>query len=144
MAEVIKGLGVVWGANLFDPSITGTGTNTGAYATGKVQSVKYDHGADKVEVKGDDGDVKAVVFTNVVEKITVDVVPTGSSVANAVSSNVLPAIGQDITIIDTGDSELNAAVYMYESGSKNRSVDGAATITMNLCRYGLATLSTVS
>lgn len=144
MAEVIKGLGVVWSTDLFKIDSTTTAGNTGTFASGKVQSVSYEHGADKAEVKGDDGEVKSVIFSNVNERITVEVVPTGTTIALAVASNVLPAIGADVTIVDTGDSELNAAVFMYESGSKRRTVDGAAVLTMNLVRYGLATMSTAA
>ena len=140
MAEVIKGLGVVWGANLFS-AVAATPNTTYGTATGKVQSVSYEHNSEKVEVKGDDGEVQAVIFFNTTEKITVDVIPIGATIAAAVTNNVLPTIGSNVTITDTADSEFNAAVFIYDGGSKRRTVDGAAVLTMNLVRYNQATLA---
>lgn len=138
MAEVIKGLGVVWSTDALAVS------GTGVFATGKIQSIRYNFGGDVAEIKGDNGEVKAVVFSNDIENITIEVVPTGSSVANANSSFVLPARGADVAITDSADGEINSTTFMFIDGDKNRTVDGAATLTMNLRRYGGATLSTVS
>lgn len=145
MAEVVKGLGVVWGTNLFSGAASNgnIGTVSGT-RYGVVQSVRYSIGSDVAEVKGDDAEVLAIILSNVIENITVEVVPTGATIATAVANNILPTIGDDVVITDTGDSELTSTTFMFLGGDKNRTVDGAATLTFNLRRYGLATKSTVA
>ena len=138
MAEVIKGTGVIWSTDGLSLSATGL------YAAGKIQSVRYNLGGDVTEIKGDDAEVKAVIFSNSIENMTIEVVPTGSTIAAAVANFILPARGADVTITDTVDGEINSAVFMFVDGDKNRTVDGAGTLTMNIRRYGGATLSTVA
>jgi hypothetical protein len=137
-AEIVKGTGVVWSTAGLSMSATGL------YAAGKIQSISYELNGDVVEVKDDNAAVAAVVLANDIENLTVEVVPTGSTIAAAVANFILPARGADVTITDTVDGEINSAVFMFIDGSKNRTVDGVGTLTMNIRRYGAATLSTIA
>ena len=137
-AEIVKGTGLVWSTSGLSISATG------AYAAGKIQSVKYELNGETVEVNDEDGDVAAVVFFADVEKLTLEVVPTGATVSAAAGNFILPARGADVAITDTVDGEINSTTFMFMSGSKNRTVKGVATLTMECERKGRATLSTIT
>ena len=150
-AEIVKGLGVVWGVAGFAAGATGISSNDKlgdaaalASATGKVQSVKYDLDGKTAEVSDENGDCAAVIFFADTEKITVEVVPSGATIAAAVLNWILPARGADVTITDTVDTEITTKVFMFMRGTKNRTVEGVGTMSFELERKGAATLSTIA
>jgi hypothetical protein len=125
--SVQKGTALVWGVGGF--SLDGTGV----YATGIVQSVQYSLGGEEAETRGPDGKVENVVFYAKKEELTVEVIPSGSSIADAKGNAVLPARGADVTVAtDVGGF---GETFIFVTGSINQRVDGACSLTMNLRRY---------
>jgi len=136
--SVQKGTGIVWSLPNFALS------GTGVYATGIVQSVSYGLGGDEAETKGSDGVVKSLNLYNRKEEITVEVVPSGATLAAAKACAILPDLGADITVADTDDTGSQiigsstgdgTGTYIFISGNVNKRVDGATTLTMVLRRY---------
>jgi len=138
-----KGTGVKW-------SIETTFTGTGVYATGIVQSVKYGLDGDQKKIKGADGKTVTRIFSDTIETITIEVIPSGTTLALAKASYVLPARGADITVVDSDDSEIagsgtsdGTGTYIFISGEKTTTIDGEAVLTMVLER-GEKHLATVA
>lgn len=136
--SVQKGTGLVWG--LAGVALSGTGV----YATGIVQSVQYNLGGDEAETRGNDGNVRNIVFYAGKEDMTVEVIPSGATLAAAKACSILPARGADVTVADSDDTGSQivgsgtsdgTGTYIFVSGTVNKRVDGACTLTMVLRRY---------
>lgn len=133
--SVQKGAGVVWSHGV-------TATGTGVFATGIVESVEYEQSPETDEkTYGADGKVKNRVFADTLERIVLNVIPTGATIAAAKSANVLPAIGADITIVDADDSEIagsgssdGTGTYVYVGGSKTKNIRGKGMLRMTVER----------
>ena len=111
----------------------------GQLGTGTVQSVDFAEEADEKEIKGADGDVKAVIFSNARETCTLEIIPSGATLAAAKTANVIPAVGQTITITDADDAEVasTTALWICTGASKRKSIDGESVITVNCRRYAV-------
>lgn len=136
--SVQKGVGVIWGLGGF--SVSGTGV----YATGQVQSVRYTLGGQETEIKGADGVTLSLVLFGHMDSITVEVIPSGATLAAAKACGILPARGADITVADTDDTGSQivgsstgngTGTYIFTGGTVNKGVADACTITMELRRY---------
>lgn len=139
MASVQKGasgFGVVWSLGT---SVSGTGVA----ATSSVQSVDFAEEADTKDIKGADGATKCKVFSDQRQTLTIEVVPTGATIAAAKLCNIVPALGADITITDADDAEVAASTWICTGASKRKTIDGEVRITMNLVKHG-DTLSTIA
>jgi hypothetical protein len=143
MAAIQKGSsgnGVIWSMGI---GISGTGV----LATFKQSNADYTESSKEKEIPGADGETTTLVLYDTKMDLTVDVVPSGATVAAAKSCNILPAIGADVTITDsqeTGSPSEVAAQYICMGGTKRYQIDGEEHITMNLRRYGVGTLSTIA
>jgi hydrogenase maturation factor HypF (carbamoyltransferase family) len=127
MSAVIKGTGIVW-------SVGGI-TYAAAIAGAKyVQSVRVGRTSEKAEVKDNGGTIKAVVFHGFKKTLALTVVPAHATTQSGAQTSMdqhqlqagtLVAIADDIgTIID--------ANYNVISTTQNRTVDGVATIDLEL------------
>jgi hypothetical protein len=132
MAETVNGtLGVVWGIAM---GMSGTGV-TGSFAT---QSLQFSADADEAEIRNGKGAVVTDIFYNQRQTITIEVIPTGTTIALARTNNVLPAPGAIVTVTDTEDTELagtNSGKYIFVRGSKSKSNTGATSLSMELKQY---------
>ena len=138
MASVQKGtFGVVWGL--------GTTVSASGLGTCTVQSVDFGVETKKKEIVSSDGETRCVVYHDQQDAITIEVVPSGATIAAAKTAGAsgLPAIGADVTITDSDDSEVAASTWVFEGGSKRKTVDGEVRVTMNLRKFG-TTLPTIS
>lgn len=144
--SVQKGSGIRWSLPNF--ALTGTGV----YATGIVHSVQYGLDGDRAQVKGADGVDVTDIFYNTKDTLTVEVVPSGATLAAAKACVVLPVRGADITVADTDDTGSQmigsgtgngTGTYKFISGSINLRADQTATLTMVLER-GETHLATVA
>lgn len=144
MASVQKGVGVVWSL------VTGgTGAGMGTFVN---QSTDYDLSpGSEVEIKGLDGATKCLILADPKEALTLEVVPSGATLAAAKAANILPALGADITITDADDTEIagsgtgaGTGTYIFMGGRKNKTTDGVSRLTFNLRRYSDTHLATVS
>lgn len=138
--SVQKGTPVLW-------SVATTASATGL-GTGLVQSVTFTPSATKTEIKGADGATKTEVYSNPMESITLEIIPTGTtSVASVVAT--LPEIGADLTVVDSVDTEIAGSSgttnrYIVDSASKSRSVDSAVKLTVTAHRYTAGELTTIT
>lgn len=134
MAETINGIvGVVWGIGV--TGLTGSGISTFV-----PQSLQFSAEADEAEIRNGKGQVVTDIFYNQRHTITIEVIPTGATIAAARTSNVLPAPGAIITVVESSaeDAELtgtNSAKYIFVRGSKSKSNTGATSISMELKQY---------
>lgn len=133
MAETLKGLGIIWGVN----GKTFTGFST---ATFKTQTLSLNRTADKAEVKNESGEVVGQVFYNEKKALSLSVVPSGSSIANAGTAldNLLPAIGTTITVADSTNATVDGhhtGKYNLTSASLRFTNEGVATIDMEMEQF---------
>lgn len=132
MAETINGTkGVVWG---LATGMSGTGV-TGGF---EPQSLQFQAESDEATVRNGKGQEVVDIFYNQRQTITIEVVPTGSTVANARTANVVPLPGAIVTITDTEDTELagtNSGKYICVRASKAKSNTGETRITMELKQW---------
>ena len=128
MANVQRGtIAVSWS---LVTTVSGTGVGTGT-----VQSVDFTEESDEKSIKGADGATACVVFSDQRQTCTVEIIPSGTTKALAKAANVLPAVGATITLTDADDTEVAATTWIFLGGSKRKSVDDNAVITMNLRKY---------
>lgn len=80
------------------------------------------------------GITKTVVFYDTVTRLTLEVIPTGTS------SYDIPTPGTVVTVADSTDSQI-AGKYLVESASKEESSEGETRITLELVQYGGITLT---
>lgn len=120
MAEVIKGLGIRWGAQ----GITMTAGIVSSTSGQKVQSIDFERTAEIGEIKNDLGETVGEVYYNGKKTLRLTVIPCAVSgtntVANATSSvdGHLIAPGTKITIVD-GSGTIMDGDYNLDS-SKGR------------------------
>ena len=130
MAEVVTGKAVVWGLS------------TGATATGMgtflAQSADFSVDGEMVEVRNSSGEVVGQVHYNPKQSLTMEVIPTGTAIADAKSANILPLPGTVVTVTDTNDTEVagtNSGKYIFIKGSKRKSNTDVVKLTFELMQY---------
>ena len=132
MANVQRGtIAVSWS---LITSVSATSPDTGV-GTGTVQSVDFTEESDEKAIKGADGATACLVFSDQRQTCTIEIIPSGATKALAKAANVLPNVGTTITLTDTEDAEVAATTWIFLGGSKRKSVDDNAVITMNLRKY---------
>jgi hypothetical protein len=131
MAETIRGTkAVVWALST-SATATGMGTFT-------AQSAGFSTDSDKVELRDNRGEVITEIYYNAKEMLTMEVVPTGTTIALAKAANILPAPGAIVTVTDADDTEVaggSGAEYLFVSGSKAKSNTDMVKLTFNMIRY---------
>jgi hypothetical protein len=132
MAETIKGVGIVWGVN----GISLTAGIVSGTTLAKTQSFNFDRSADKAEIRDGDGEVCGQAFYNAKRTLSLTVVPTGTSLANAVTSADAwtPAPGTLITIVDA-DGAIVDGNYNLISAKLRGSNTEARMADIELERY---------
>lgn len=132
MAETQRGVGVVWGISTSGVTYSGSGTL-------RHQSQQFSRSADSDETRDELGEVINVTTYNQQQELQLTVVPSGSTMAAAKSSNIVPVPGEKILIIDSVDTEVGAASpgkeYMVVSASKSKSNTGKTTIEITAKRW---------
>jgi hypothetical protein len=132
MAETINGTrGVVWG---IATGLSGTGVTSSFLP----QSLQFGAEADEAEVRNGRGDVVTDIFYNQRQTITIEVIPSDTTVALSRTANVIPKPGAIVTVTDTEDTELagtNSGKYICVRASKSKSNTGPTAISMELKQY---------
>lgn len=132
MAESQRGVGVVWG-------ITTTGATYSGSGTLRFQSQSFARSADVEETRDELGEVINATVYNQQQEVQITVKPSGSTMAAAKTSNVVPAPGEEIKIIDT-DTTIGASSpgksYMVVSATMQKANTAAATIEITAKRWG--------
>lgn len=136
MAEIITGVGVVWGLGSSlgaTNSVTGTGIGTSLK-----QGADFDVESDVVEVSGYDGETVATAFFNDRDLLKLEVIPTGATIAAARSAGTLPRPGTVVTVVDTVDTQIAGATttaYQFIRGTKRKTNKGAMVLNFELRRF---------
>lgn len=137
MAEVVTGKAVVWGLA------------TGATATGMgtflAQSADFSVEGEMVEVRNAVGQVVGQVHFNPKQTLTMEVIPTGTTIADAKAANILPIPGTVVTVSDTVDTEVagtNSGKYIFLKGSKKKSNTDVTKLTFEMMQYIDADITT--
>src|SRR5688572_6624451 len=130
MAETLLGVGVVWGLT------------TGATASGMgvflPQSADFSVDSDRVEVRNGLGQVVGEVYHNQRQTMTMEVIPSSTTIALSRTANVMPAPGAVVTVTDTVDTELaatHAGKYIFIRGSKKKTNTDLTKLTFELVQY---------
>ena len=130
MAVAQKGVGVVWG-------VSGV-TFTGFHATEPLYKLKSQSGertSATKEILDANGQLVGRVFFDGRKKISINVTPSGASLAAAFANmeKLLPAPGTAITLVD-GDTSgaVFEATYSVMNAKVNRASTEEATIDMDL------------
>lgn len=144
MSATIKGTAVVWG-------VGGVTFTAGITSTSMVQSLTFERASELAEIKDTTGEIKTMIFHGGIKKLNVTVVPTGSSIANAVTAKeaYLPAPGTLITVADASQNapegeNLIEQNWIAVSATENRTVDGVVTIDLELENYDTDISATAS
>ena len=130
MAAVIKGLGVKFSVG----GITFAGAIVSTASTGHfTQSLNVERNSEKALIKDTGGTVRSAIFHGFMKRLTVNVVPAGSTVANAITSldAFLAQPGGSVIITDTTGT-IADATYNLISAKEGRTVDGVATVDLEL------------
>jgi L-asparaginase/Glu-tRNA(Gln) amidotransferase subunit D len=139
MAETIKGVGVFWGIGS-SFAMAGTGIPTTGTPTLRPQSIDFGVEAERVDIADYKGETVGSVFFNQKQTLSIEVIPTAGTIANAKGASILPEPGALVTITDTVDTELSEAAsqsgkYIFIRGSKRRSNKDVVRLTFELEQY---------
>ncbi len=134
---VQKGLGVVFGIS--SSAITIGGQARTWNVTG--QSVSKE--AETVVVRDKDGETKGMVVYDPRDVIGLTVYPNGTSLANAVTANTLPDIGDACVITDSSDSDIGGN-YVVTSSSKSKSNTDVTSFDVEVTKYSSDISATIS
>lgn len=131
MAATIKGRAVVWSIG----GITMTAGIVSGTTPEFIQSARVQRGSDKTEIKDDGGVIRTQVFHGFKKSLSLSVIPcdAGASIAGARTSadGHLPAPGTTITVVDASGTIIDAS-YNLISATQNRSVDGVASVDLEM------------
>ena len=133
----VKGLGVVFGVS--STAITIAGSSVDYKFTG--QSVAKE--AETVIVKDKDGETKGMVVYDPRDVVGLTVYPHGSSLANAVTANSLPDIGDKCVITDADDGDV-AGTYVVTSSGKSKSNTDVTSFDVEVTKYSTDISTTIS
>jgi len=133
MAAAIKGRAVIWsvGAITFTAGITMTNIES------LTQSASVTRSSEKAEVKDNGGTIRAQIFSGFKKMLSLTVVPAAATGANTIANartcgdSLLPSPGTLVTIADDSGTVIDAS-YNVISAKQNRTVDGVATIDLEL------------
>ena len=131
MAATIKGLGVVWSVG--SQTYTGGIVSHATTAQSTPQSITLNRTSDKSMVKGLDGEVLGVIFSGFMKTASLSLVPSASTVAAAKTAldTYCPAPGVSVTMVDSIAGLLDDN-WNVTSATQNRTVDGVATVDLEL------------
>lgn len=128
----IKGKAVIWSVGAITYS-AGIVVGNGSLFT---QSVGFTRTSDKAEVKDNQGIIKSVIFSAFKKVLAITVVPAGgatNTIASAQATGDIATLqaGTLITVADDSGTLIDGS-YNLISAKQNRTVDGVATIDLEL------------
>lgn len=112
------------------------------YVSPNLQTLRANHNADVIEIKGQDGNVNGVIANNDWVECTFDFIPQGSTIANSKLSAGTPAAGTGFTIANlpvitfAGIADVfNTDDWIYVGGNFELPSDRNAVGSITLRRY---------
>ena len=138
-----KGLGIAWSSKI--DSVTYTAAATALSVTHQEQS--FSKSAEKVEHTDGNGETVGLTFFNAKNELSLRCYPSGATIAAAKTANVLPAIGDKLTVAWTSspaheDTDL-AGDYIVEGCSKTRRVGEKVEFDISVVKYSTDLSTTV-
>lgn len=133
MAAIVKGRGILWSTG----GITYTAGIVSATNPDFPQSARFARTSDKAEVRDNGGIIRTQVFHGFKKTLSLTVVPCALSgtntLANAQSSVDAHTIapGTTVTVVDDSGTLIDGS-YNVISSTQNRTVDGVATVDLEL------------
>lgn len=130
----------MWGISTTGAAYSGSGTL-------RFQTQSFARAADSEETRDNDGEVINVTTYNQQQEIQLSVVPSGSTLAAAKTSNVVPVPGEVITVSDTDTSFGGGSTktYMVVSATMSKGNTTKATIEITAKRWaGISTYTVLT
>ena len=130
----IKGRAVVWSVGALTYA---NGIVLGAGGDAFPQAVGVTRSSEKAEAKDNQGIIRTQVFSGFKKMLTLTVIPAagsgGNTIANArtAADTLMPQPGALVIITDDSGTIIDAS-YNLLSAKQNRTVDGIATIELDL------------
>lgn len=134
----VKGLGVVFGVSSTAISIAGA-----AASSWKITGESVSKEAETVIVKDKDGETKGMVVYDPRDVVGLTVYPHGSSLANAVTANSLPDIGDKCVVTDADDGDV-AGTYVVTSSGKSKSNTDVTSFDVEVTKYSTDISTTIA
>lgn len=128
----IKGRAVIWsvGAITFSAGIT--------FSSGEslTQNVGVTRTSEKAEVKDNGGTLRSQIFSGFKKTLSLSVIPASTAAgtiaqARAAGDVLMPQAGTLVTVVDDSGTIVDAS-YNVISAKQNRTVDGVATVDLEL------------
>jgi hypothetical protein len=127
------------------PTIRGTkyfkwgvsGTTITGYGDYLVQSANLSREAKRVDIADGHGDTCGMIFHDITETVSAEVVIAVSAQSGLAAANVAPDPGELIEVADTGDTELattSTTKFICLSAQKQRSNGDVAKVTIEMIR----------
>lgn len=122
MAEIIKGLGIRWGAQ----GITMTAGIVSSSNGQKVQSIDFERTAEIGEIKNDIGETVGEVYYNGKKVLRLTVIPSGATISAATSSvdAHLIAPGTKITVVDGSGTIIDGDYNLDSAKGRGQNTEG--------------------
>jgi hypothetical protein len=123
---------VVWGNNI------GVAYTGHAATANMPQTATFTQDGDEQEIRDATGEVQTFVYYNNRETLDIEVIPVGTSLANAKTANISPAKGDLVTITDpdSAHTELPSTYWICISSTQTNSNTAEVRISMSLRKYG--------
>lgn len=98
------------------------------------QSIRYNREAQNTKIKSVGGDVVTSVYHGFKKTVSITVVPSATTIANAVASKEahLVAPGSKLTMADASGATQLEQNWIVLSSQENRTIDGAVTVDLEL------------
>jgi len=135
MAEIQKGIGVVWGLSSTKFEFSATAVLAELFVTPTGETLR--RSARKVEVSDKGGQTIGLIFVNPTNELDLEVFPCDIStptLAGAIANNILPAVGDKFVITDADDTNI-VGTYIVEECSKMKKNDNYVSFTVKIIRY---------
>jgi hypothetical protein len=122
-----KGIGVVWGVG----NLTCTGVIDSTH--GRLQNFDFERSSDRIVIKDENGEMAGQIFNDLRKKLTVTIIPSGSTIANAATnaSALQPVPGTTFAILNSTES-IMAGTYSLISAKRAASNEKENAITCEL------------
>lgn len=133
MAATIRGIGVVWSVG----GVTFAGAGSAILSStdpSLPQSLRYNRSATVQKIKSTNGDIVSAIFSGFKKSISLNVIPSGTSLADALTSKEAHIVdpGTKVTLADASGTTQIEQNWIVVSAKENRTVDGVISIDMDL------------
>jgi hypothetical protein len=122
---------VVWGNNI------GVAYTDMTSSENLPQTSTFGRDGDEAEIRDAEGEVQTHITYNKTETLEIEVIPIGTTLANAKANNVCPTKGELITVTDTGSAhtDLASAYWICLNATQTASNTSEVRISISMKKY---------